>query len=58
MMGRAETGDGAGSRRERPRHQVIQEAEHAHTDLITAALLCADGDIDGPGIHCSETRRE
>ena len=32
--------------RDRPRQQVIQEAEQVHTDMITAAVLFADGDID------------
>jgi hypothetical protein len=30
---------------------MIQEAEQAHTDLITAAVLFADGNIDSPGMN-------
>ncbi len=35
--------------RDQPCQQVIQEAEHAHTGLITAAILFTYGDIDKPG---------
>jgi hypothetical protein len=34
-----------------PRHQEIQGAEHAHTGVITAAVLVADGGIDRPGMN-------
>jgi hypothetical protein len=30
---------------------VIREADHAHTDVIMAAMLVADGDINGPSLN-------
>jgi hypothetical protein len=33
------------------RQQVIQEAEHAHTGLMTPAMLFTDGDINSRGMN-------
>jgi hypothetical protein len=35
---------------------LIQEAQHAHASVITAAMLFADGNFDVKAMNCCGTR--